>query len=155
MKHRNFRIAWSVAWGVVVVLLCVLWVRSFWWWDMFRLLPSANSWRMGVDSAYGSVALGLGKGETSWLTSNPIDQTSIDLLTSSMRENTFFGVGYLSAPTFFSVLIPHWAMILLSATIASIPWLRRSKRYSLRTLLIATTLIAVVLGIIVFVSRAG
>ena len=29
MKHRKLRIAWSVAWGIVTVLLCVLWVRSY------------------------------------------------------------------------------------------------------------------------------
>jgi hypothetical protein len=28
MKHRKLRIAWSVVWGVVAVLLVVLWVRS-------------------------------------------------------------------------------------------------------------------------------
>src|SRR4030095_6915172 len=28
-KHRKLRIAWSVTWGVVAVLLCVLWVRSY------------------------------------------------------------------------------------------------------------------------------
>ena len=33
MKYRKLRIAWSVAWGVVAVLLCVLWVRSYWWAD--------------------------------------------------------------------------------------------------------------------------
>ena len=31
MKYRKLRIAWSVAWGVVAVLLIVLWVRSYWW----------------------------------------------------------------------------------------------------------------------------
>jgi hypothetical protein len=30
MKPRNFRIAWSVGWGVVAMLLVVLWVRSYW-----------------------------------------------------------------------------------------------------------------------------
>jgi hypothetical protein len=29
MRFRKLRIAWSVAWGVVAVLLCVLWVRSY------------------------------------------------------------------------------------------------------------------------------
>ena len=29
MKYRKLRIAWSVAWGIVAVLLCVLWVRSY------------------------------------------------------------------------------------------------------------------------------
>src|SRR5262245_51891917 len=33
MKHRKLRIAWSVAWGLLAVLLCVLWVRSYWWYD--------------------------------------------------------------------------------------------------------------------------
>src|SRR5262245_48974732 len=30
MKYRKLRIAWSVAWGVIAVVLCVLWVRSYW-----------------------------------------------------------------------------------------------------------------------------
>jgi hypothetical protein len=30
MKHRKLRIAWSVAWGVIAVLLVALWVRSYW-----------------------------------------------------------------------------------------------------------------------------
>src|SRR5262245_5380386 len=30
MNHRNFRIAWSVAWGLVALLLVALWVRSYW-----------------------------------------------------------------------------------------------------------------------------
>lgn len=30
MKYRKLRIAWSVAWGVVAVSLCMLWVRSHW-----------------------------------------------------------------------------------------------------------------------------
>ena len=31
MKYRKLRIAWSVAWGLLAVLLFVLWVRSYWW----------------------------------------------------------------------------------------------------------------------------
>src|SRR5262245_26259149 len=33
MKFRKLRIAWSVAWGVVALLLAGLWVRSYWWRD--------------------------------------------------------------------------------------------------------------------------
>src|SRR5690349_16362953 len=29
MKYRKRRIAWSVVWGLLAVLLCVLWVRSY------------------------------------------------------------------------------------------------------------------------------
>ena len=30
MEHRKLRIAWSVAWSVAAMLLCALWVRSYW-----------------------------------------------------------------------------------------------------------------------------
>src|SRR4051812_13857870 len=33
MKYRKLRIAWSVGWGLIAVLLCVVFVRSFWRWD--------------------------------------------------------------------------------------------------------------------------
>ena len=30
MKYRKLRIAWSVGWGIAAVLMCLLWVRSYW-----------------------------------------------------------------------------------------------------------------------------
>jgi hypothetical protein len=47
--------------------------------------------------------------------------------------------------------IRHRTLIMLVAFVAAIPWLRW--RYSLSTLLIATTLIAVLLGLIVWAVR--
>src|SRR4051812_45475962 len=29
MKYRKLRITWSVTWGLLAVLLCMLWVRSY------------------------------------------------------------------------------------------------------------------------------
>jgi hypothetical protein len=46
---------------------------------------------------------------------------------------------------------PIWLLVLLVAAIGTAPWL--PYRFSLRTLLIATTLVAVVLGVIVAVLR--
>jgi hypothetical protein len=45
------------------------------------------------------------------------------------------------------IVIPYCFFVFVSATFAAAPWLRR--RFSLRTLLIATTLVAVVLGVTV------
>src|SRR4051812_23705941 len=36
MRYRKLRIASSVAWGVVAVLLIVLWIRSYWYFDSFN-----------------------------------------------------------------------------------------------------------------------
>lgn len=44
-------------------------------------------------------------------------------------------------------------LIFVFLALACLPWLPFSKRFSLRTLLIVTTLIAVVLGIIVWAVR--
>src|SRR3954447_21045285 len=50
--------------------------------------------------------------------------------------------------------IPYWFPLLISIAFAAAPWLRELKlRFSLRTLLVATTLIAVVLGLIVWAAR--
>jgi hypothetical protein len=33
MSYHKLRIAWSVGWGIVCLLLIALWVRSYWWTD--------------------------------------------------------------------------------------------------------------------------
>jgi hypothetical protein len=49
------------------------------------------------------------------------------------------------------VMVPHWFGVLIFVNLASLPWLRW--RFSLRTLLIATTLVAVALGLAVYATR--
>ena len=48
-------------------------------------------------------------------------------------------------------MLPHWFAALCPAALAAIPWIRW--RFSLRTLLIATTLVAAALGTILALSR--
>src|SRR6187401_737617 len=47
MNYRKLRIAWSVGCGIAVVLVIVLWVRSYWWFDFTRVRPGhfVASWR--------------------------------------------------------------------------------------------------------------
>ena len=47
-----------------------------------------------------------------------------------------------------AISTPHWFVTLLFALFAAIPWIRRKWRFSLRTLFIVTTLVAVMLGLI-------
>jgi hypothetical protein len=48
--------------------------------------------------------------------------------------------------------IPHWFVVFATAALAAAPWITALRRFGLRTLLIATTLVAVVLGIVVVTS---
>ncbi len=49
--------------------------------------------------------------------------------------------------------IPDWVLVGSTSLIGVLPWIPWSNRFSLRTLLIATTMIAVVLGLIVWLWR--
>lgn len=50
--------------------------------------------------------------------------------------------------------IPHWFLALLLIGLAYLPWLPwKPLRFSVRTLLIVTTLVAVVLGLVVWMTR--
>jgi hypothetical protein len=65
-----------------------------------------------------------------------------------------FGFNYATITPFAVVATaPDWFAILFCAILGGTTWIRWPKRFSLRTLLIATTLVAVVLGLIVWATR--
>jgi hypothetical protein len=78
---------------------------------------------------------------------------------ANTHEVKFFTSGFLSTLGFdwigFSVLLPYWFLVLTSGLLAMIfrmrwpPW-----RFSLRGLFIATTFLAVVLGMIIWLDRS-
>jgi hypothetical protein len=68
---------------------------------------------------------------------------------SGRRPNgLWFQVLTYSPPTQTYFLVPLWFPILLLAAAAALPWAHWLTRFSLRTLLIATTLVAALLGLI-------
>jgi hypothetical protein len=148
MKYRKLRIAWSVGCGVACVLLVLLWVRSYWTWDIVSYdRPPAF---VAINSLRGCVQFNGAK--------NPSRNMDVGWRsTSKSIEGRFphfattFGFAWLSSATSISVTVPHWLLISANFAIAFLPWL--PWRFSLRTLLIATTLLAVVLGLIVAVLR--
>jgi hypothetical protein len=77
-----------------------------------------------------------------------IDPSSADkqfIIVSKLANRWGFGLGI------YSYVVPHWFCALILATFSVAPWIRR--QFSLRTLLIVTTLVAVVLGLIVWQVR--
>src|SRR5262245_43126813 len=56
---RFLRIAWSVWWGILCVLLVVLWVRSYWRWD--RRAFSIEHRAVRLESLVGSGTLSYGR----------------------------------------------------------------------------------------------
>jgi hypothetical protein len=140
MKHRKLRVAWSVAWGVVAVLLVVLWVRSYWWMDVVRRVGSGSSAEFRSNG--GSIFI--------------FYETPLYWLPSPPRGSKWEFTSYLASPRWHRVLaaessirFPCGLTVLLAGLLATVPWIRWSRRFSLRTLLIAITLAAIGLGTIV------
>ena len=167
MRFRKLRIAFSVTCGIACVLLIVLWVRSYWSDDSVnhatRLAsPSGqiSAHLIGCRSFHGTIRF-LYVPDTplirelpqyGWqVDSHPIELGFGEVLPSMLTfEREKFGSDG------FAITVPDWVMVVILAALAGAPWLRWPKKFSrftLRTLLIATTLVAVVLGLVVWLVR--
>jgi hypothetical protein len=155
MKYRKLRIAWSVFCGIACVLLIVLWVRSYHFSDDFYgTIPGTNFIAAGSRLGYLS-ALFNDEPRRDWgYVGTPLPD---EFWRKLYRENEpskppnrfLLGISY-PPPSYVTLCVPYWLLVLLSTLLAAVPWLPWSKRFSLRTLLIATTLVAVVLGLVVW-----
>ncbi len=136
MKYRKLRIAWSVAWSLAAVLLCVLWVRSR---DHFDDIGSAMS---AQGNLYLAPKVNLFPIDEKGATVETYQHFDGKLTTTQVRNVKLIPLAGTGP------VIPYWSLVLVTPLLAVAPWIRW--RFSLRTLLIATTLIAVVLGIVVW-----
>jgi hypothetical protein len=152
MRVGKLRIAWSVAWGVVAVLLCVLWVRSYFHEDR----ASGRVFSTGIRFYSSRGWLVLFKNRAPLQAAYP---WSIELGGEHWLQPADSRLGFSSPLAFFGraatshISLPHWLVILVALIACSLPWMHWPKRFSLRTLLIAITFIAVALGFVVWVSR--
>ncbi len=158
---RRLRIAASVFFAVVAVALCVLWVRSYSWvnniqgyWGTERALQCS--------SAVGSLSF-----STHSLADQHDKDDWVSIVSNYHKSQRQFASWtrpplppafelYLdthggSVPMF--VRFPYWIAVLTCTVFAAVPWFCWSKRFSLRTMLIATTLVAAVLGLVCYTVR--
>jgi hypothetical protein len=140
MKYRKLRIAWSAGCGIVCVLLCVLWMRSYYVLDCFVRF-NANRELVRVGSNSGTVYFVNMR--------NPV-RPSFGKLSHGWHYD-FLAPFAVDAPFEFTnagelfVQVPIWLPVALFALAAYVPsmfW-----RFSLRTLLIAMTLVAAGFGL--------
>jgi hypothetical protein len=153
---RALRIAWTAFWGLAAILLITLWVRSYTTPDVLQG-PLTSAKYFNVACVDGDLGLSIMEGITGYATLH------FDSIPTLVSEPSFFahpqnftrgGFKYLKQGGFLFVVAPFWFPVLIVAALAASPWRRRiSWRFSLRTLLIAMTLIAVGLGIVAWLSH--
>ncbi len=164
---RGLRIAVSAACGILCVLLIVLWVRSFWQLDLV-LVRFSTSNDLRIVLCRGQVAACISRPSVgretgafrispnaymtsgaSWWISGSVNSGLGESLQRNFtpkkpnRRNRGGVDGRI-------VVVPLWIAVASSGSLATLPWIHVSNRFSLRTLFIATTLIAVLLGLVVY-----
>jgi hypothetical protein len=152
MKFRKLRISWSVGCAIACVLLIVLWVRSYRWNNQLSI-PLSDTQVVGPNSFSGRISFGVctaPEAKFMW----PAGLKSERITDNTPIPGFTYGrITGIPIRTVDFVQVPYWFVFLLAAAVGAAPWISVSKRFSLRTLLIATTLVAVVLGLIVAVLR--
>jgi hypothetical protein len=122
--------------GILCLLLIALWVRSVWTLDEISIrLTGAryvSFWSIPSSCRINIVDSSL---STPWS-----HHTTSAWSTLAAPAATF---GYHNGELWW----PHWFAVSLLGAIGAVPWIKW--RFSLRTLILATTLVAVVLGLLV------
>jgi hypothetical protein len=152
LRFRKLRIAFSAVCGIICLLLIALWVRSHWRFDcIYSLYKNRMSHGMSLTLASNAGII--------LIPIRPARETDLFLydhkgwkLRSREADPETFNVQWMPAPDKPWVVIPHWLPVVLCSTLAAAPWIQRFRRFSLRTLLIAMTLAAVILGTIVIAA---
>jgi hypothetical protein len=146
MRFRKLRISFSAVYGIICLLVIALWVRSYFIFDTDYLrLP----WRVfSIQSIRGESVL--------WTTRVPGD---FEVLLSTIRFSDHLqaqrghalGFGGRIHPGGFVAKFPCWFPVLLATLAAAAPWF--NWRFSVRALLTATSLFALLFGLVVYASR--
>lgn len=156
MRYRKLRITWSVCWAVISVLFVVAWVRSYSWEDAITA-PGDGSRRLGSAEGWMTIRWTEPRWKemrrkpsfqlTKWqVVSRPVEER--DQRYARMRvQSRPAQLGFVDAG---AVQFPYWLPLIVCIGMFVAPWIQR---FSLRTLLIATTAIALVLGLLVWNAK--
>ena len=151
MRFRKLRIAWSVFCGILCLLLIALWVRSY---TVNEVLGTySGGMYYSLQCLCGRISVSrstpnAGQTVTSWR--QPVTDGLREI--AHNRENWMgFQYHYQPRPESLRVKLPMWFLFVLVASSAALPWIRR--RFSLRTLLIGMTVVAVMLGLVIWAVK--
>jgi hypothetical protein len=149
---KYLRIAVTALSLTACVLLIALWGRSYWHWDNWQGRISSDE-SLHVQSFGGQIAVFKLPHAMPWKVGSiqPPDWRK------AIRKRPIFGSTWRSRGSVqhhdgeLIGHIRHWHLAIPLSAFIVLPWL--PWRFSLRTLLIATTLVAVGLGVIIYLAR--
>ena len=149
MKYRKLRIAWSVVCAIACLLLVALWVRSY----RYDTAASIHGERVEHVSSHKRLLTAWSKlGAVHLCAARP--PVAGAQWKSHFATSQVMGFGVFNDVESSALRIPYWFAIVATCAITIFPWTQFfSVRFTLRTLLIATSLVAAMLGLIAYYAR--
>ena len=141
---KHLRIAVTALSLTACVLLIALWVRTYSSIEVIR--GKAAGYPYLMESSGGGarfVLYKVGKLSNTW---------SVESRENVKREGPTIGFDWMFNTKRFMLGSPYWFLILSGIGMAMVPWLPWFRRFSLRTLLLAMTLVAVGMGAVIYLS---
>ncbi len=160
---RALRISWTAICTLAAVSLIPLWVRSHTWCDTLYW----NGGKPVLISLNGKIQIGGQPMVTTPPMPTPVLHGQVGKILVFSMPFTIDYESPISLQPVPNLTLPesnvamgqlgafsHWSAIILLAFVGLGPWITWHWRFSLRTLLIAITLVAVLTGLVVYLNRA-
>jgi hypothetical protein len=128
----------------------MLWVRSYWVTEIVQNDRSSGTFQIGSYS--GTVAIGGNLNLAGDINpfATPTEEWSF-IRNARIFNPVMTTCGFAwNSGKFRTLAVPYWFIVLIFVATAAVPWIRF--RFTIRTLLIATTLVAVAIWAIVWLS---
>jgi hypothetical protein len=142
----------------VYILLIAIWVRSYWWCDTVVLHGVADR-IVTCESLYGGIGVRIYGPPTDYNGPATLRYKRIWAFGTKVQPlhesklTTLLGFGGTAIGRSIIIAIPCWFVTLASTILALVIWRTTRWRFSLRTLLIATSVVAVLLGLVIWAAN--
>jgi hypothetical protein len=140
--------------GLAALLLIVLWARSFRVAYVYGGYNTLSAIQYRIVSLRGNLEAAL----WFWHRGHVPEAVAVEGFSTALSDSStpparifHFSQSEYGGINHALIAAPYWFLLILPATVAFLPWIRW--RFTLPTLLIATTLVALVLGLIIAVLR--
>lgn len=145
---RYLRLAAAVAFALLTCALLGLWVRSYWRSDSV-VGPIGSARYVGVGPREGSLYFSFAALDEVVPRLETWHVRSVTMPTTDVWEKTYMGFAIRRGPALYMLGLSFWLLAPSSLGLAALFAFKRW-RFSLRTLLIATTAMAAILGLVFY-----
>ena len=148
--HRPLRYAPAAFFALLALAFVGLWVRSYYWRDSI----SGPLWGVRYECASHRGSTYFATHPTFDLGHSPVDWKLMSmrgvLFSGSTPRGGYLGFSVISRQAYRAMTLPHWFLAASSLALAALLAFKPITRFTVRGLLIATTLLAAVLGLAVY-----